>query len=91
MKAENWIDQVKAAKGLSSDYAAAKALGISRATISKYRSTTPTLDEENAIKIAHALGMNPAGIIVDQVAERSKSAEVRAALSKEVARLCILC
>lgn len=81
MKASAWIDRVKEAKGLPSDYAAAKELGLSRFTVSGYRKRPDaTLDEEIAVKVAHVLGMNPAGIIIDQVAERSKSAEVSAAL-----------
>lgn len=91
MKAGIWIDRVKTAKGLPSDYAAAKMLGLSRATISKYRSTTPTLDEDTAMKVALVLGVDPAGIIVDQLAERTKSPEVRTALLRVASQLCILC
>lgn len=91
MKAAEWIDRVKAKRGWDSDYRVAKELGLSRATVSKYRTRTPTLDEESAVKVAGALGMNPAGIVIDQLIERSNSPEVRSTLSKEVERLCILC
>lgn len=92
MKAENWIDHVKAKKGLQSDYAAAKMLGLSRNAISNYRSgLRTTLDEETAAKVANALGMNPAGIIIDQLAERAKSPDVRTTLTKVAADLCALC
>ncbi len=91
MKAGQWIDRVKAAKGLPSDYAAAKILGLSRFTVSGYRQRPDaTLDEEIAVKVGQALGLNPAGIIIDQVAERSKSPAVRAALSKAAAELYIM-
>ena len=92
MKASNWIDRVKAAKGWDSDYKAAKELGMTRSGMSSIRTgDSATLSEETAIKVAEILGINPAGVILDQVAQRIKSAPVRAALSREVERLCILC
>lgn len=91
MKAAAWIDKVKVARGWESDYRVAKELGISRNTISNYRTKTPTLDEDTAEKLAAALGIDPAGIIIDQVAERSKNAATRATLSRMASQLCILC
>lgn len=92
MKAIQWVERVKAARGLESDYAAAKAIGISRFTVSGYRKRPDaTLDEEVAYKVAQSLGVDPAGIIVDQVAERSKSPEISAALHRVANQLCILC
>lgn len=92
MKAAEWIDRAKSIKGWDSDYRAAKELGITRGAMSQIRTgDSATLGEETAIKVAKVLGFNPAGIIVDQMAERSKSPEVRSALSREVERLCILC
>lgn len=92
MKAAQWIDRAKQVKGWESDYKAAKSLGITSGAMSQIRKGhSATLGEETAIKVAMALGMNPAGIILDQVAERTKSPEVRTALAREVDRLCILC
>ena len=91
MKAFEWIDRVKTARGIESDYAAAKALGIAKQTISMYRSRESTLDENAAITVANALGIEPIGIILDQTAERAKSPEIRAALFAEAKRVCILC
>lgn len=92
MKAVEWIDRVKISTGLQSDYAIAKALGINRSTVSKYRhDTTPTLDEDSAISVARVLGERPEAVILDQAAERVKSPEVRAALLDAARRLCILC
>ena len=90
MKAAEWIDRVKAARGWESDYRAAKELGIGRQTISTYRNRDSTLDEETALKVAAAIGVPVAGIIIDQAAERSKNPEVRAALKEEAARLYIM-
>lgn len=81
MKAAEWIDRVKIARGWDSDYRAAKELGLSRNTISTYRGgKSGTMDEDTAVKVAQALGLDAAAVIVDQVAERSKSPEISAAL-----------
>ncbi len=91
MKAGNWIDRVKIARGWASDYRAAKELGLSRNAISNYRSgTRNTLDEDTALKVAGALGIDPAGIIIDQMSERTKSPEVRSTLAKIAGELYIM-
>lgn len=82
MKAADWIDRVKAARGLPSDYAVAQSLGVSRQVVSKYRGPIPTMDEEMAMKVAEALGVDPAAVIIDQLAERSKTPAISAALHK---------
>lgn len=91
MKAAEWIDRVKKTTGIESDYGAAKALGVSRQTISTYRSRPSTLDEEIAIRVANALGERPEAVLLDQFAERTKAPEVRTALQDMARRLCILC
>lgn len=92
MKACEWIDKIKTVKGWDSDYRVAKELHLSRNTISTYRGgRSQTMDEDTAMKVAHVLGMNPAGIIIDQVAERSKDESVLSTLTKVAGQLCILC
>jgi len=91
MKAFEWIDRVKSARGIESDYAVAKLLGISKQAISTYRAKGSTLDEDASITIARTLGIPPAGVVLDQAAERTKTPEVRSALLAEAARICILC
>ena len=92
MKAANWIDKVKTARGWESDYRVAKELGISRNAISNYRGgLRKTLDEETAYKVAGVLGVDPVAVIIDQVAERSKTPAISAALHKVANQLCILC
>lgn len=91
MKASEWIDRVKKQHGWTSDYKAAQELGMSRNTISNYRGGVRlTLDEENAIKVAEALGQAPEAVVLDQYAERTKSPAVRAALLKAAERLYIM-
>ncbi len=79
MKAAQWIDHIKEAKGWASDYRVAKELGLSRTTISQYRARTPTVDEETAVKIATVLQIDPIMVLVDQALEKSKSPEARTA------------
>lgn len=91
MKAFEWIDRVKSERGIASDYAAAKLLGISKQAISTYRAKGSTLDEDASILIAKELGISPAGVVLDQAAERTKNTEIRSTLLKEARRICILC
>ena len=91
MKAANWIDKVKTARGWESDYRVAKELSFPRQTISNYRNRDVTMDEDAALKIAQALGVDPAAVIIDQLAERSKTPAISAALHKVANQLCILC
>lgn len=87
MKAADWIDRVKSTHGWESDYRVAKELGLSRATVSSYRSRTPTLDEDSAVKVAHALGIDPVLILADQALERAKNEEARSAWAVALQRL----
>lgn len=91
MKAAEWIDRVKLARGWDSDYRVAKEIGVGRATVSKYRTRESTLDEDTAIRVAGALGERPEAVLLDQYAERTKNPEVRSALTEAAKRLCILC
>ena len=90
MKAYEWIDRLKVKNGWASDYRVAKELGFKPNTISTYRAHGTPMDEEIAVKVANALGVNPAGLVLDQLAERVKSATVRATLSQEAERLYIM-
>lgn len=81
MKAIEWIDRVKSARGWDSDYRVAKELGMTRSNVSTHRTRgTTTLDEDAAIKIAEFLGIDPVGIIIDQLAERTKRSDLKAAI-----------
>jgi transcriptional regulator with XRE-family HTH domain len=87
MKAAEWIDRLKQERGWESDYRVAKELGIHRATVSSYRTKTPTLDDETAAKVADALSIDPHIIVIDQVAERTSVDAVRVGLADLLARL----
>lgn len=91
MKASEWIDRVKAAKGIESDYGVAKLLNLSRQAVSKYRSVNPTMNEETSIRVADALGIEPAAVLLDQIAEATKNPQVRTVIFDAARRLSILC
>lgn len=82
MKAAGWIDRVKKTRGWETDYRVAKELDVSHTTLSKYR-TRPesTMDDALALKVAHALDLEPHIIIIDQVAERSPVPMARESLT----------
>lgn len=83
MKAAEWIDRVKVAKGWESDYRVGKELGFSRAVVSNYRTKArATLDDDNATKVAAAIGIPAEAVLVDQYVERSKSDSALAALRR---------
>lgn len=88
MKAAEWIDRLKAKRGWESDYRAAKELGLSRNTISVYRSKpAATMDDDTSVRVAQALGTEPELILLDQALERTKSVEARAAIQRALKRL----
>lgn len=90
MKASEWIDRVRTAKGWS-DYRVAKELHFSPNTISTYRKSGAPMDEAIAIKVANALGERPEAVILDQYAERTKDPAIRSTLATMAHSLCILC
>lgn len=87
MKAAEWIDRVKHARGWESDYRVAKELGLRANTISTYRARESTMDDDVAVRVAGAIGEMPEFILIDQARERSKSDEAKAALDGLLKRL----
>jgi transcriptional regulator with XRE-family HTH domain len=87
MKAAEWIDRLKAEKGWESDYRVAKELKVGRATVSKYRNAGSTFDDETACRVADALQVEPELVIIDQVAERTKSERAGVALAGLLKRM----
>lgn len=87
MKAAAWIDRVKSSKGWESDYKVAKTLGFNPNTISNYRANGTPMDEAIALKVAHALEIDPAIILADQAMERAKNDEARSAWAEILQRL----
>jgi transcriptional regulator with XRE-family HTH domain len=73
-----YLDAVKTAKGITSDYALAKLLGFSLSAVSSYRTGRRFLDDDAALTVAQALNLNPLIVIAAVNAERAKTPENRA-------------
>ena len=74
----NYLDEVKAARALPSDYALAKLLGITQQSIQAYRSGRSALGIETAMRVGEILGIDGHAVYADGQIERAKSAEVSA-------------
>ena len=73
-----YLDAVKAAKGLTSDYQLAKLLGFPLSSVSSYRTGRRFFDDEAALTVAQALGVEPICVIAAANAERAKTPEQKA-------------
>ena len=80
------LDEIREVKGLTSDYAVAKLLGVRTQTVTNYRSGRTQMSEEIALRAARALGRHPASLFAQIAAERTKSAEAARAW-KDAARI----
>jgi transcriptional regulator with XRE-family HTH domain len=73
-----YLDAVKVHLGIASDYALAKKLGFSQSAMSSYRTGRRVFDDDAALTVAQALGVNPLQVIAAANAERAKTPESRA-------------
>ncbi|CAG4928359.1 helix-turn-helix domain-containing protein [Paraburkholderia saeva] len=73
-----YLDAVKAKLDLPSDYATAKALGVTRASVSKWRLGHSVPDELACARIADIIGVEPIEVIAASQYERSKDEHARA-------------
>jgi len=88
MKTIEYLDLVKAAKSITSDYQLAKTLGISTARLSSYRNGRYDMDELLALKVENILNMPSGSVLLDIQANRTKcpeAAKVLQAISKKLA------
>jgi predicted transcriptional regulator len=72
------LDAVKARRGITSDYALAKVLGITQAAMSSYRTGNSKFNDDVALTVAEILGMHPLAVIAVANAERAKSDKQKA-------------
>jgi predicted transcriptional regulator len=73
-----YLDAVKAKLDLPSDYATAKALGVTPSTVSKYRLLKSAPDDLVCARIAEILGVEPMEVIAAVHGERSTEPKARA-------------
>lgn len=72
-----YLDAIKVRLDLPSDYAVAKALGLTRAAVSKQRLGHSVFDDTTALRVAEILGVDPMEVISAANAERARDEETR--------------
>jgi ribosome-binding protein aMBF1 (putative translation factor) len=70
MKTVDYLDAVKAAYSLASDYQLAKKISESTNRISHYRTKDYVMSDDLAVKISYLLDMNPLVVLADVHIER---------------------
>lgn len=71
----DFLERLKAKHGAETDYQIHKALGISKSTISGWRTGRYTMDDDAALMFARELDLHPAYVMACAHAERSKTPE----------------
>ncbi len=72
-----YLDALKARHGSISDYRAAQILGVTRASVSKWRNGLDSFSPTSAEKVANALGIDPARVVIEAQIDRAKTPEER--------------
>ncbi len=76
MKTTEYLDAVKRERDLPSDYALAKALGITREAVSALRKGKSCMGIETCMKVADILGIDEHVVYSHAQIERSKTPEL---------------
>lgn len=71
MQTCDFLDEVKAVYGLTSDYQLAKKLSVTQPTISSYRAKRSFLSDDMALRVAHLLELEPLLVMACVNAERN--------------------
>lgn len=74
-----YLDEITSILNCRHDADVARALGVTRQCISKYRNFTCALDDPVAIRAAEILGIHPGIVLLDMHVERSKDQTVKTA------------
>ena len=73
MKTIEYMAAVKKHLHIDSDYALAKALAVTKQTVSRYAQGKGYFDDEIAARVATILGINPGIVVLDIHRERAKT------------------
>lgn len=82
-----FLDAVMKKHGITSDNKLSAFLGCTRSGISGYRYKKSYLDDEIALRVADALGLDPAYVVACCHAERERNAEVKKVWTNMAKRL----
>ncbi|GAB1620596.1 helix-turn-helix domain-containing protein [Agarivorans albus] len=78
------LEGLKARRALTSDYQAAKYLGVTHQSVSKWRNGQ-SMSEELAFKIADELGLDAEIVAFSLLLEKAKSERLKGILKRHVA------
>jgi len=78
MNTVEYLQQAKKALNIESDYALAKALGVTRGAVSSLMVGRTCMSDETACKVAAIIGKHAGIVMLDMHREREKNPEVRA-------------
>lgn len=79
MNTVEYLQQTKKVLKIESDYALAKALGITRSNVSSLTTGKTTMSDDLACKVAAIIGKHAGIVMLDMHRERANNPEVRAA------------
>lgn len=74
MKTVDFLDQLKASYGLTSDYQLAKKLVISQSSITNYRSGRNFMDNDLCVRVSELLDLDPLFVLASVNIEREERA-----------------
>lgn len=77
MNTFDYLAAVKAKLGISSDYALAKALGVSKTAIRNWNLGHCGFNDETARRVAEILGKHPGIVMLDMHRERAQTPETK--------------
>ncbi|MYM67306.1 hypothetical protein GTP45_10735 [Pseudoduganella sp. FT55W] len=77
MNTIEYLKAVKAATGITSDYALAARLGVTRSAVSRLQQGGVTFSDDVALTVAEILKLHPLSVIAQANAERAKTPEQR--------------
>ncbi len=77
MDSNAWLDQVRQAHGLTSDYQLSKLLGVGSSRIGNYRSGRSEFDEDMAARVGAALQVHPAHVLATVRAGKARTERAR--------------
>lgn len=78
MNTVEYLQQTKKVLNIESDYALAKALGVTRGAVSSLMLNRTSMSDETAAKVAAIIGKHPGIVMLDMHREREKNPELRA-------------
>lgn len=85
MNTVEYLQQAKKALNIESDYALAKALGVTRSGMSAHMSGKTTMSDQTACRVAAIIGKHAGLVMLDMQRERASTPE-QANIWSEVAR-----